>query len=202
PASRLEHLVVLDCGRVVSSRQICQPVPLAPEPELELGGGRGRELLLPGQVFVERAGLGNHLEDLLALKGQRVPTLEQQHLDRVRLLGVDDDLSLDLAAAPQLDGIGHRLDACTHENRQAQYPAPYRSAAAAMSTHAGLAFRSGTLPHDSRTGHSILRITKFRRKAPGFRGNRSPPPCLTKPEMSTADRIGSREASSRAGPPQ
>src|SRR5208283_3505414 len=124
------------------------------------------ELLLPGQILVERAGLGNHLEDLLTLKDQRVPTLEQQHLDRVRLLGVDDDLSLDLAAAPQLDGVRHRLDACTHENRQAQNPAPYRSAPAAMSTHAGLALRSGILPHYPRTGHSILRVIVPPRQPP------------------------------------
>src|SRR5208337_73298 len=34
------------------------------------------------------------------------------------------------------------------------------------------------------------------------RNGPSPAPCVAKPEMSTADRLGSRESSSRAGPPQ
>src|SRR5271165_2857353 len=41
-----------------------------------------------------------------------------------------------------------------------------------------------------------------KRRVQTDRNGPSLPPCMAKAEMSTADRLGSREGSSRAGPPQ
>ena len=90
-----------ECRLVVELCQVGELVLLAPEPQVKLALGSRSEALSLDQVRVQRARLGDHLEDLLLLEGERVSPLHEQDLNRLRLPGVGDDLALDLAAASQ-----------------------------------------------------------------------------------------------------
>ena len=77
---RLERPVVAEGGLVVDLGQVAELVLVAPEPQVVLGLGGGPDLVALDQVRIQRARLGDDLEDLLLEEAERVPALEQQDL--------------------------------------------------------------------------------------------------------------------------
>src|SRR5271157_2600522 len=57
-------------------------------------------------------------------------------------------------------------------------------------------------PFPEKLGPQMVEKKSEKRGVQAARNGPSLPPCVAKAEMSTADRLGSREGSSRAGPPQ
>ena len=85
--------------------EVGQPVLLAPVSQLVLRLRRLGGLLALDHVIVERTRLGDDVEDLALVEGQRATALQEQHLHAILGLRVRDDLPLDLATAPQLDDV-------------------------------------------------------------------------------------------------
>ena len=102
-----EGLVVLDGGLIMEPGQVAQLVALAPEAELVLRVGGRRRPIAPDEIFVQRAGLGGHPDDLLFAEDEgRPPLLGQDRHAVGPLPHVRDHLAAHLPAAPEGDHVG------------------------------------------------------------------------------------------------
>ena len=90
--------------------QVGELILLAPGSQVELGLHGLRCLLGSLKVFVERAGFGDHLDDLRLGERQWLTALKQPNLHAIFVLRVRLDFSLDLPAASQHDLVGPRFD--------------------------------------------------------------------------------------------
>ena len=90
---------------------------LAPLTKLELTLGRGRKVLPGGKVVVKNVRLGDHSQDLLALKHQRPRTVLDQHANRRRTIKIVKQGALQMAAIPKLYPISpcRACQKTTHE---------------------------------------------------------------------------------------
>ena len=122
--SRLECFIELDGSLIMQPRQVRELVLIAPNTQVILALGVLRNLAELNDIKIQWTGLGNHLENLLFLKRERLPSLKQPDLHTILLLRVRDHFSLNLSATAEHDHVGVRNDGTNPEHNRAKRKNP------------------------------------------------------------------------------